>query len=103
MNVETRRLVLRAVEPSDARFLADLVNDPETRSVLGAYDLVYPMSVDLEERWIDSVSKKDEAHMIVTMKSSSSPLGILSVKNVNKRNRSAHISIILQRKVWNKG
>lgn len=103
MNIETRRLVLRAIEPWDARFLADLINDPDVRSVLGAYDLVFPMSVDMEERWIESVSKTEEVHMTVTLKDSGSPLGIMSLKDINKRNGSAHLSIVLEKKGWNKG
>ena len=103
MNIETKRLILRAVEPQDARFLADLVNDPDVRKVIGAYDLVFPMSIGMEDRWIEAVSKSEDVHMIVMLRSTCSPLGILSVKDVNKRNGSAHLSIILQRKSWDKG
>jgi len=103
MNIETKRLIMRAVEPRDACFLAEMINDPEVRAALGAYDLVFPMSVDLEERWIESLSKKDEVHMIATARGGSSSLGIVSLKDINKRNRSAHLSIILQKKSWDKG
>jgi len=103
MNIETRRMVMRAVEPADARFLADLINDPEVRNILGAYDLVFPVSVDLESRWIESVSKKDDVHMIATLKNAATPLGIVSLKDLNRRNGSAHLSIILQKKSWDKG
>jgi len=103
MKVVTRRLVMRAVEPADARFLADMINDPEVRNVLGAYDLVFPVSVDMEERWIESVSKKDEVHMIATLKDATAPLGIVSLKDFSKRNGSAHLSIILQKKSWDNG
>jgi len=103
MNIETKRLVLRALEPRDARFLADLVNDPDVASVLGAYNLVFPMSVDMEERWIESVSKTEDVHLIATLKVGSSPLGVLSIKDINKRNGSAHLSMLLQKKSWDKG
>jgi len=103
VNIETKRLVLRAVEPKDARFLTDLINDPDVRSAMGAYDLVFPMSADMEERWIESVSKKDEVHLIVTLRTGGSPLGMLSLKDINDRNGSAHLSIILQKKSWGKG
>lgn len=103
MNIETKRLVLRALEPKDARFLAEMINDPETRSVLGAYDLVFPISVDEEERWIESVSKTEDVHLVLTRRNGASPLGILSVKDINKRNRSAHLSMILEKKNRDKG
>jgi len=103
MNIETKKLVLRAVEPRDARFLADMINDPEVRSVLGAYDLVFPVSVGMEERWIESASKKDDIHMIAELKNGSTPLGLLSLKDLHKRNGSAHLSIILRKRSWGKG
>jgi len=103
MNIESKRLMLRAVEPDDARFLADIINDPEVRSILGAYDLVFPVSVDMEERWIAAESKTEDVHLIVTLKKGSAPLGILSLKDINKRNGSAHLSIILEKKSWDRG
>lgn len=103
MNIETKRLVIRAVEPSDASFLAGLVNDPEVRNVLGAYELVFPMSVDMESRWIESVSKTEEVHLVPTKRAGGAPLGIISLKDFSNRNGSAHLSIILERKSWDKG
>ena len=104
MNIETKRFVLRALEPEDASFLASLVNDPEVRDALGAYDLVFPVSVDAETKWIVEASKKDDqAHLVITKKSDSTPLGLLSVKDLNSRNASGHLSIILERKSWDKG
>ncbi len=103
MNIESKRLVLRAVEPNDARFLADMISDPEVRGILGAYDLVFPVSADMEDRWIAAASKTEDIHLIISLKKGSSPLGILSLKDMNKRNGSAHLSIILEKKSWDKG
>jgi len=104
MNIETKRLVMRAVEPEDAEFLAGLVNDPEVRGSLGAYDLVYPMSVDMEERWIQEAgSKEDEAHLIIAGRRDGRPIGVLSVKDISWRNASAHLTIMLERGSWGRG
>jgi len=104
MNIETKRLVLRNVEPEDAQFLADLVNNPEVRNLLGAYSLVFPVSVEVESRWIAEASKKEnEAHLILAKKKGLVPMGILSIKEVSLRNGSAHLSIIIQEKDWDKG
>lgn len=104
MNIETERLVLRAVEPDDAGFLADLINDPEVRASLGAYDLVYPVSKDMEEKWIrERSARDDESHLIVTCRRGRGPLGMLSIKDINWRNSSAHITIMLERASWDKG
>jgi len=103
MNIETKRLVLRSVEPKDARFLADLVNDPDVRNFLGAYSLVFPVSVDMESRWIETSTKTDDSNMIVTLRDRSVPIGLLSLKDSNQRNSSIHLAIILRKKSWDKG
>ncbi len=104
MDIETDKLILRALEPKDATFLAELVNDPETGEVLGAYDLVFPVSVDSEEKWISKVSERaSEVYMIITTRKSGKSIGILSLKDLSNRNASAHLSIILERKSWDKG
>lgn len=104
MNIETKRLVLRSIEPEDADFLADLVNNPEVREGLGAYSLVFPMSIEAESRWIAEASKKEnESHLIISKRKGLTPIGILSVKDVSLRNGSGHLSIIIQEKDWDKG
>ena len=88
----------------DAGFLANLINDPKVREVLGAYSLVAPMSVDAERNWIAQANAKDrEAHVIIEIKREKRPIGILSVKDMDGRNSSAHLSIILERKSWGRG
>ena len=104
MNIETKRLVLRAAEQEDAKFLADLINDPEVRESLGAYNLVFPTSVEIEERWIaDSSKHNDQAVMIIILRTSKKPLGLVALSDMNERNGSAHLSIIIEQKSWDKG
>ncbi len=104
MNIETKRLVLRALEPEDAEFLAGVVNDPEVRDLLGAYELVFPVGPKAEAKWIASVSAREgEAHMTVTLRRGGRPIGILSVKDMDDRNASAHLSIVLERPSWDQG
>lgn len=103
MIIETKRLLMRALEPSDAPFLAGLINDPDVRGVLGAYNLIFPASVDTEQRWIDAAVKTTDVHLIPTKRSGGAPIGIISLKDINERNASAHLSIILERKSWDKG
>ena len=104
MNIETKRLVLRPLEPDDAKFLSELVNDPEVRGLLGAYSLVFPVCVESESRWIAEASKKEnEAHLVLARKTGMVPIGILSIKDVSLRNGSAHLSIIIQERDWDKG
>lgn len=104
VNIETDRLILRALEPKDAGFLAELVNDPETRDVLGAYNLVFPVSTDSEAKWVAKVSERtDEAHLVITTRKAHKAIGILSLKDLSNKNASAHLSIILDRRSRDKG
>lgn len=104
MNIVTKRLVLRALEQEDASFLAGLVNDPEVRGVLGAYELVFPVAPEAEEKWVEkALSSSDDTHMIITLKKDARPIGLLGVKDLDSRNASAHLTIILERASWDKG
>jgi RimJ/RimL family protein N-acetyltransferase len=104
MNIETKRLLMRAIEPEDAQFLADMLNDPEVRNALGAYTLVYPTSKELEERWIaESAKKTGEFHVLITSRKGGRPIGMIGVRELNERNGSGHLSIMIERKGWDKG
>ena len=104
MNIETKRLIMRAVEPEDASFLAGLINDPEVRIPLGAYSLIYPTSTELETRWIaESDKKSGEFHVMITTRSGGKPLGLIGVRELNEKNASAHLSIMIEKRSWDKG
>lgn len=104
LQVKTKRLVLRSIEKRDASFLAELVNDPDVRHELSPNTLIFPVSLEMEERWIsDASAKENEAHMIIELKRGSRSIGILSVKDIDKRNTSASLNIILNKDVWGKG
>lgn len=104
MNIETKRIVMRAVEPEDASFLAGLINDPEIRIPLGAYTLIYPTSTELETRWIAETAKKSgEFHVLMTARSGGKPLGLIGVRDLNEKNGSAHLSIMIEKKSWDRG
>lgn len=104
MIITTRRLSLRPLEREDAAFLADLVNDPDVRGSLGAYDLIYPVSVESEQRWIDEANaSSSQMNFVICLQDRSKPIGLLSVKEMNGRNASGHLSIILKKSEWDKG
>jgi RimJ/RimL family protein N-acetyltransferase len=104
MLIVTKMLELRSVEPSDAGFLADLFNNADPLDSGAPYDLVYPLSREMEEDWISrSGGRSDEAHMIVEMRKGHRPIGIVSVSKIDLRNASAALRIRLEEKSWDKG
>jgi len=104
MLIETKRLTLRSVEPGDAGFLADLFNSADLLDSDAPYKLVYPLSKEMEEEWISrAVGRSDEAHMIVEMRKDRSPIGIVSVNDIDGRNASAALRIRLKEESWDRG
>lgn len=104
MNIETKRLVIRAADQEDAKFMASLVNDPEVRDSLGAYNLVFPTTQEMESRWLADVQKsQDQIVMMITARAGGKPLGLMALSDMNDRNASAHLSIMIERKSWDKG
>jgi RimJ/RimL family protein N-acetyltransferase len=104
MLIETKRLVLRPVEPEDAEFLARLMEEIDLHDSSGPYSFIYPTSKEIEERWISQIgSRSDEAHMIIEKRAGRSPIGIISVIEIEKRNSSAQIGIRMKEESWDQG
>jgi RimJ/RimL family protein N-acetyltransferase len=104
MLIETKRLVMRAVEPEDAGFLADLFNDANAVESGAPHDLVYPLSKEMEEEWISrTAGRVDEAHMVVEKRKGRDPIGVISVNHIDGRNASAAIWISLLEESWDNG
>jgi len=104
MLIETKKLVMRSVEPGDAGFLADLFNSADPLESDAPYDLVYPLSEEMEEDWISRIGLRgDEAHMIVEARKGHRPIGIISVSEIDGRNASARLRIRLEEGSWDKG
>ncbi len=104
MRIESKRTVLRAVEPEDKEFLAYLFNESNLSGQDAPREIVYPVSAEMEEAWISSVTgKPDEAHMIIENRKNALSLGIISIDEMNFRNGSARLRIRLTRKNWDDG
>lgn len=104
MLIETRRLVLRPVEPEDAGFLAGLMDEIDLHDSSGPHSLIYPTSKEIEERWISQIgSRSDEAHMIIEKRAGKIPIGVISATEIEKRNSSAQIGIRLKEECGDQG
>lgn len=104
MRIETERLTLRAVEPEDAGFLAELLNEADLEGEDAPRELIYPTSVEAEESWISHLPDlPEEAHMIVEKRKGKERLGIISVDDADYRAASARLRVRLTRKSWDRG
>jgi len=103
MLIKTKRLVLRPIEPEDAQFLADLINDADPCADDGPYTMIFPVSKEIEERWISKIgSRDDEAHLLIEKRRDGTPIGVISVTRMDKRNASAAIGILLKEEYQDK-
>lgn len=104
MQVRSKRLDIRPLEAEDAEFLAGLINDPDVRDSLGSYNIVGPISLEAEQKWVEKASvAEDEYNFIVVLRKGSRPIGAMGARDINQRLASAHVSVMLEKASWDKG
>lgn len=102
------RIRLRAAEKTDIDTFCRWVNDPEVTENLM---LSYPMSRVEEERWYEHMLEQppSEHVFVIEVKGLESPrawqaIGTCQVMNIDWRNRSAEVGIMIGEKAcWNQG
>lgn len=105
------RLRFRALERQDLPAFLKWINDPEVRYGLG---LFLPLSMDDEQEWFERVRARppDERNLVIEIRQSPGEVGEPSWKmignlgffNLDNRNRSAELGIIIGDKdCWNQG
>lgn len=77
---------LRPIEPEDAGFLAETVNDPRVR---GGLSMVDPVNETGEEEWIESLAEDDGVHLLVTV--DGEPVGTVGLNHMNDRFGTAEL------------
>lgn len=77
---------LRPMEPEDAEFLAETINDPRVR---GGLSMVDPVSVADEEEWIESLSEDDGIHLVIT--ADGERVGTIGLNHVHERFGTAEL------------
>lgn len=103
-----KRIRLRAAEKEDIHAFLRWVNDPEVTENLV---LVSPMSRFEEERWYETMMKQpaSEHVFVIEIKEQSTkedycPIGTCQFHNIDWRNRSAEIGIMIgEKSFWDQG
>ncbi|MEF8776693.1 MAG: GNAT family protein [Haloarculaceae archaeon] len=84
--LENETVELRPIEPEDAEFFAETINDPRVRSGLSMVD---PVSVSGEEEWIESLSDEDGVHLVVAVEGD--PVATVGLNHVHQRFGTAEL------------
>lgn len=102
------RIRLRAAEKEDIPVFLNWINDPDVTENLM---LVYPMSRFEEEQWYESMMQRPSSeHVMVielitqTPDEKHNPIGTCQLHNIDWRNRSAEVGIMIGEKTcWDLG
>lgn len=94
MQIETTRLVLRALEERDNDMLLELINDPDTEFLLGGWS--FPVSSHDQNRWYEGLQNShDTLRCIVEKKEENTSIGTVMLTNIDYKNGTANIHIKL--------
>lgn len=94
---------LRAIETEDYKTTYQWRNDDEISSMVGGQK--YFVSLEKEKKWVESIMGDNSSiRLMVCLKESNKPIGMVTLADVNYINRSAHSHILIGDKAeWGKG
>lgn len=97
------RVYLRGLESSDYQTTFTWRNDDEISSMVGGQK--YFVTLEKERLWAERVAAdNNNVRLMVCLKHSNTPIGIVSLTDINYVNRSAHSHILLgDKSVWGNG
>lgn len=92
MNIQGKKVVLRAISMKDANLLMELINDAETEKMLGGSS--FPVSLEGQERWIVAqTGRTDVLRCIVSLKESEEGVGTVILSDIDTKNGVAQVHI----------
>jgi len=92
MNLKGKNIVLRAIESSDLQFLKDMINDPEIEKMVVGWS--FPISSQDQENWY-AHQKVNENIVRLIVELDKKPVGLVSLNNIDWKNRKATTAIKL--------
>ncbi|MGB9639856.1 MAG: GNAT family N-acetyltransferase [Anaerolineales bacterium] len=103
--ISAKRIRLRALERSDLAFFVEWLNDPD---VLEGLSIYLPISRYGEEQWFELTMKNpaEEHPLVIEVKNEEQWLviGDISLRDINWRNRSAELGMMIgDKRYWDHG
>lgn len=87
MNICGKKVVLRAMELEDSKLIIDMFNDPEIENLVGGWS--FPISLFAQKKWLESHYKDQDALRFVIDTKEDGPVGILTLTDIDWKNRRA--------------
>ena len=93
MNVCGKKVVLRAMEMEDSELIIDMFNDPEIEHLVGGWS--FPVSSFAQKKWLEShYNDRDAVRFVIDTKEDGA-VGILTLTDIDWKNRRADVGIKL--------
>lgn len=101
MILHGKKVSLRPVKPSDYKWLHKLVNDKRVTKYLLISD---PISLAKEKSKVAKMCQdKNAQHFIIEKKEVAAPIGIMTIKILDKKNQRGSTGAFLDPKYWSQG
>lgn len=92
MNIEGKKIILRAIDQKDFQLLLDLINDSETEYMLGGWS--FPVSKQMQLDWISSQSNDSKTlRCIIDSIDDNSSIGTVMLTDIGYKNGNAEVHI----------
>ncbi|MGI6161402.1 MAG: GNAT family N-acetyltransferase [Christensenellales bacterium] len=89
MNIDSGRVILRAIEEADLAFLQDMMNDPAIEKMIAGY--AFPVSYDRQVRWFSSYDQQKELRCMIQLKDGPA-IGMIMLTNIDHKNQTAELA-----------
>jgi RimJ/RimL family protein N-acetyltransferase len=96
MNIQGKKVTLRALERSDMAELRSYHNDPEIGFLLGGWS--HPISSAQQDKWFDGQAFESQNLRFAIDTSEDGFIGISTITNIDFKNRSAYHGIMIGKK-----
>lgn len=93
MNIEGKKVTLRAVEETDLPLLHKWANDPKTQSIIG--NIHFPSSFEYQKKWFSGLLNDNSNQRFAIEAPEVGLIGISSIINIDWRNNHAWHGIVL--------
>lgn len=100
MNIYGKKVVLRAIEKSDAELIVSLFNDPNIENNVVGW--AFPVSVFSQEKWMEH-NQNDNNNQRFIIEVNNESIGVISLTQIDWKNRSASYGIKLLNSERKKG
>ena len=96
MNICGKKVVLRAMELEDCELVIGMFNDPEIECLVGGW--AFPVSMFAQKKWLELHYNDQNAFRFIIDTKEDGPVGVLTLTDIDWKNRRAAIGVKLASK-----